>query len=334
MQRVIVPDEIDPQSPPVASLVRDYAGESMGTTWSVRVVDSRQADPPDWQAGIQQQLDQVVAEMSHWQSDSDLGRFNRAPAGSWHVLPPAFAKVLTYALEVAEQSFGAYDPSAGALVNLWGFGPTGRHDHPDFSFPDAQQIADAMSVCGWQRLHFDRSASRIFQPGGIQLDFSAVAKGFAVDHVARYLEGQGLRHYLVEVGGELRGAGMKRDGQPWWVGLEAPEDMQSGSTVAALHGLAIASSGDYRRCFEYAGQRYAHTVDPRTGYPLSNQIASVSVLHAHCMAADALSTALMVMGLEEGMAWADDRGIAARFLVRAEAGYTEHVSRRLNEMMQ
>lgn len=336
MQRVIVPDEIDTESPPVASLIRDYAGESMGTTWSVRIVDSRQAEPPDWQGGVQQQLDQIVAEMSHWQDDSNLGRYNRAAAGTWHELPEAFATVLDYALEVAEQSAGAYDPGAGALVNLWGFGPEQRYDSPDFCFPDAAAIANARTQCGWQHLNFDRARRRVFQPGGVQLDLSAVAKGFAVDHVAHYLQREGLKHYLVEVGGELRGAGMKRDGQPWWVGLESPEETQheQAATIVALHGLSIASSGDYRRSFQHDGQRYAHTVDPHTGYPLANNVASVSVLHRECMAADALSTALMVMGHEAGLAWANERDIAARFLVREDAGYTEYLSRRLSEMLQ
>jgi len=337
MQRVIVPDEIDSRSPPLASLVRDYVGESMGTTWSVRVVDSRQAEPPNWQAGIQHQLDQVVAEMSHWRADSELGRFNRAEAGSWHVMSPAFAEVMAYALEVAAHSRGAYDPSAGALVNLWGFGPTGNsvtYNSPHFRFPDAAQIAAARAQCGWQKLRFEPESRRLFQPGSIQLDLSAVAKGFAVDHVARYLEGEGLHHYLLEVGGELRGAGMKRDGQPWWVGLEVPEASSLPVTLAALHGLSIASSGDYRRYFEYEGQLYAHTVDPRSGYPLNNQVAAVTVLHRQCMAADALSTALMVMGPEVGLQWADAHGIAARFLLRAGDTYSELLTRRMSEMLQ
>jgi thiamine biosynthesis lipoprotein len=335
MQRVIVPDAIDPAIPLARSLIRDYGGETMGTTWSVRLVDGSQVAPVDWQSSIQQQLDQLVTEMSHWDADSNLGRYNRAPAETWHELPAAFNIVLAYAVMVRFISNGAYDPTAGALVNLWGFGPHAQYGGPGFVIPDAAAIAQALKTCGCESLQFDQKDARIYQPGGLQLDLSAIAKGFAVDLVARYLEEAGVKHYLVEVGGELRGAGMKPDGQPWWVALELPADTKNiESSVVALHGLSIATSGDYRRFFEMNGQRYAHTIDPRSGLPVSNGIASVTVIHPECMAADALSTAITVLGVEEGVRFADEHDIAARLLVRNAGGYAEHLSRRFAEMMQ
>jgi thiamine biosynthesis lipoprotein len=338
MRRVLLPHHISEDPPPDGGVIHDFGGRSMGTSWSVRVVAT--AQPPGLQEGLQRQLDAVVAEMSHWEAGSDLGRFNRAPAGSWQVLPPAFFDVLSFALEVAQASRGACDPCAGALVNLWGFGPRGRYGEPDFVPPTAPQIQDALARHARQRAAFalEREGRRACQPGGLQLDLSAVAKGYSVDRLAYFLKSQGLRHYLVEVGGELRGAGVKPDGQPWWVALEQVADAGASDgpdeLVLALHGLSVATSGDYRRYFRHDAQRYSHTIDPRSGAPIANDLASVTVLHPHCMAADAWSTALTVLGLEDGLALAERQGLAARFVVRGAGGLTEHMSRAMSAMLE
>jgi thiamine biosynthesis lipoprotein len=316
--------------------MRDFAGRSMGTSWSVRLVAAPGEALPDLQQGLQQQLDAIVAEMSHWEADSDLGRFNRAGAGSWQVLPPACFDVLSYALGVARDSAGAYDPCAGTLVNLWGFGPHGRFDQPGFAPPAAHRIAEARAHLAAQPVVLEQGSRRALQPGGVQLDLSAVAKGYSVDRLAYYLKNQGVRHYLVEVGGELRGAGVKPDGQPWWVALEQVGDAaaQPDELVLALHGLAVATSGDYRRYFQLDGRRYSHTIDPRSGMPIANDLASVTVVHAQCMAADAWSTALTVLGCEQGLRLAERQGLAARFVVRnADGGFTEHMSTHLRGML-
>jgi thiamine biosynthesis lipoprotein len=342
VRRVLLPHHIADDAPPAGGVIRDMGGRSMGTSWSVRMV----APPgtPDLQPGLQAQLDAVVAEMSHWEAGSDLGRFNRAPAGSWQQLPPAFFDVLSFALEVAQASRGACDPCAGALVNLWGFGPHGRFGEAGFAPPSAQQVGEALALHAQQRSGFelDRDGRRARQPGGMQLDFSAVAKGYGVDRLAYFLKSRGVRHYLVEVGGELRGAGVKPDGQPWWVALEQVADAQAGAApdelVLALHGLAVATSGDYRRYFEHQAeqktQRYSHTIDPRSGAPITSNLASVTVLHPQCMAADAWSTALTVLGLEDGLALAERQGLAARFVVRTGSGFTEQMSSAMKAMLE
>ena len=331
MRRVLLPLQLDDRTPPPGAAVRELHGLSMGTSWSVRLVDSAlagRAGSADLQQGLQQQLDLVVAQMSHWQLDSDLGRFNRAAPGSWQQLPAAFGEVLGFALQVSQLSGGAYDPCAGALVNAWGFGPWNRYDQPGFRAPDAATVRQLLSQRG--HVDFDISTRRVCQPGGVQLDLSSVAKGYAVDRLARYLDGQGIAHYLVEVGGELRGAGCKPDGQPWWVMLEqvdgADAALHPAEMMLALHGLSVATSGDYRRFFHDGTVRYAHTIDPRTGMPLSNDLASVTVVHAQCMAADAWSTALTVLGIEAGMALAEQQGLAARFVRRDGQAYQEYLS--------
>jgi thiamine biosynthesis lipoprotein len=332
MQRVLVPVDIAPAHPPINCPIRDFSGQSMGTTWAVRFVDTLGRVNHDWQAGVQAQLDLVVAQMSHWVAESTLGRYNSASAGSWHVLPAEFHAVMRCALDVAAVSRGAYDPTTGAIVNLWGFGPGGGFASGDFVPPTEAAIGAALADCGWQRICFD-AQQRMFQPGGLQLDLSSIAKGYGVDLVARYLHANGIDHFLVEVGGELRGAGMKADGQPWWVSLEEPLDRLP-STLVALHGLSVATSGDYRRSFEYAGRRYAHTLDPRNGYPLSDGVASVTVLHKECMLADAWSTALGVMGVDEGLACAEEQGLAVRFLQAQDGQCHEHMSRAFAELLQ
>jgi thiamine biosynthesis lipoprotein len=321
---VLVPLDIRPALPAAGSVLHRLGGASMGTTWSARLMMPPAA--PDTEstlgAALQGQLDEVVAQMSHWDSGSDLSRFNAAPAGSWQRLPADMFGVLAYALRLAEDSGGAYDPGAGALVNAWGFGAERRYNQPGFQPPAGARIAARLAERAAARIELDAATLGARQPGGVQLDLSSIAKGFAVDQMARLLHSRGIGHYLIELGGELRGAGMKPDGQPWWVAAEGIPDSGAQGDAGdeariALHGLALATSGDYRRYFQYGERRAAHTLDPRTGSPLDNGVASVSVLHAECMAADALSTALCVLGPEQGLAFAEARRLAARFLVRA-----------------
>jgi thiamine biosynthesis lipoprotein len=325
LRSVLVPLSIDPTPAPAASVLVELGGASMGTTWSARLLQPPAATHA-LGALLQAELDTIVAEMSHWQADSVLGRYNRAPAGSWHVLPPRFAEVLDYALEVAANSGGAYDPFAGALVDLWGFGPKQRFNEAGFYAPAPQAVQAVLAQRAAQRPVFERTGARLLQPGGARLDLSSVAKGYAVDRLACCLAQHGVHHYLVEIGGELRGAGMKPDGQPWWVTLEGVPGAASTPVVAALHGLALATSGDYRRFYQHGAARASHTLDPRSGYPIANDIASCSVLHASCMAADALSTTITVLGADAGIAFAEQRGIAARLLLRRPGALEERSS--------
>ncbi len=333
MRHVLVPLDINPTPPPAASTLFEAAGATMGTSWSARLmlpagVRSKLGER------MQAELDGIVNEMSHWLPDSVLGRYNRALAGSWIAIPPRFAEVLDYALGVFDASGGAYDPFAGALVNLWGFGPERRYDQAGFYAPAVDAVQDVLARRAALHPVFDRAGQRLLQPGGALLDLSSVAKGYAVDRLAFCLEQHGVRHYVVEIGGELRGAGTKPDGQPWWVTLEGVPGADSVETVAALHGLAVATSGDYRRYFEHGLQRASHTLDPRSGYPIANDVASATVLAATCMAADALSTTITVLGAEAGLAFAEARGLAARLLLRRDHGLEEVTTSAYRAMLQ
>jgi thiamine biosynthesis lipoprotein len=220
----------------------------------------------------------VIAQMSQWEPLSDISRFNRAEAGSWHQLPDEFFHVLRAALALAEETAGAYDPTIGTLSEVWGFGASGRKADA----PEAEAVDRARQACGWQALALDVERKAARQPGGVALDFSSIAKGFAVDLVAEALTRHGFSDHLVEIGGELRGTGTKPDGSPWWVALEEPEG-SSDETIVALHALSVATSGDSRRYIEAGGRRLSHTIDPRSGWPIRDTLAAVTVFHASCM---------------------------------------------------
>ena len=307
----------------------ELGGPTMGVAWSVKALTPLGLNLAAVQDGLQALLNRVVAQMSPWEPQSDISRFNRAPAGAWLDMAPAFQHVLSGALGWARASDGAFDPTAGRLVNLWGFGPPGPVAAP----PDDAAAKAALDACGWDKLAVE--GSRAFQPGGLELDFSGIAKGFGVDEVSRALNLMGLPDHLVEIGGELRGQGVKPDGEPWWVEIAAPPGvtLPGGAILVALHGLAVATSGDYHRFLEHDGRRYAHTLDPRLGRPIDNAIRSVSVIHQTCMDADALSTALGVLGPHAGPEFALKHDLAAYFLVDDEAGLREILSPKLEAML-
>lgn len=314
---------------PAAAQLQRLDGQTMGTTWSVQLVLPSAQSAEQVRRDIQAELDRVDGQMSTYRPQSELSRFNRAPAGSWQALPPEFFEVLQHALQLAKDSDGAYDPTVGPLVNLWGFGPDQRPRQP----PTAAAIEQAKARVGWWKLKLDPVAHRAWQPGGVCVDLSAVAKGYGVDQVGRYLQRIGAAAWLVEVGGELKAHGRKPDGMPWRVGIERP-DAAAGAVSAAdelvrtieLDERAIATSGDYRHVFEDNGRFYSHHIDPRNGWPVPHQVASVSVLADAAMQADPLGTTLSVLGAERGMAYARRHGLAVLMIVRTAQGFEQRMS--------
>ncbi|WP_303638215.1 FAD:protein FMN transferase [Stenotrophomonas tuberculopleuritidis] len=317
---------IDPSSD-----IARLGGTTMGTTWSVSLVVPRQRDLHPLHAGIQARLDDVVAQMSTWEAGSDLSRYNRAEAGRWCALPAETRQVLACAQAIAAASDGAFDPTVGPLVALWGFGAHAGERH----LPDAVTLQATRERCGWQRLQWQEGA--LLQPGGLELDLSAIAKGFGVDHVASWLRAQGIAAALIEVGGELAGYGRKPDGQPWRVLVEsAPEEDAHSATpprVLALDGRAVATSGDRWHQYQAGGETYSHSLDPRTGRPVRQVAAAVTVVADDAMHADAWATALTVLGREHGMALAEREGLAARYLQRTADGPREFLSSAFQQLL-
>lgn len=286
-------------------------GETMGTRWRVCLAAGARVSLQPLHDAVQAALDRVVAQMSTWETGSDISRYNRAEAGSWQPLPRPFFDVLRCALDIAEASGGAYDPTVGPLVDLWGFG-AGSSGH---RVPGADEIDAALARTGWRRLALQDDPPALLQPGGLALDLSAIAKGHGVDAVVARLRGQGIGGALVDVGGELAGYGRKPDGTPWRVLVEtAPEIDDSEPCVVSLDGFAVATSGVRWHRFEHGGRSYAHTLDPRSGAPVERAPAAVTVIAEDAMHADAWATALTVMGVDAGFAFARANDLAARFV--------------------
>ena len=290
-------------------------GTSMGTHWRVRVGNPQFLPLQTLRSAIEDVLASVVRHMSHWAADSTLAQFNRAPTNTWHALPADLSTVLHAGLHWAQASGGAFDPTLGALVAAWGFGPHAPLDAADWRPPTPATLAQAQACSGWQRLHYHPERGWR-QHGGLQLDLSGIAKGYAVDAVLLRLHALGLRNALVEIGGELRGSGQRPDGQPWRVAI-APVPAAVGPApdappqAIALRDCAIATSGSLYHRHQWQGRSYSHTLDPRTGAPIAHALASVTVLHAECLHADALATLLTVLGPEAGWEFAEQHGIAA-----------------------
>lgn len=295
------------------AVIKTFTGETMGTGWSLHAV----APPAGAAEGVQVTLDRVVAQMSQWEPGSDLARFNRGPAGSWQAIPDEFADVVAAGLAIGHASEGAFSVAIGALSEAWGFGA---------STPAGAVLSAVPVIAG---VDFDTDMQRIRRDEGALLDLSGIAKGYGVDLAADWLRANGIRHFLLEVGGELRGEGIRPDGQPWWVDVEVPPSWPGAGWRVALHDLSVATSGDYRRGLDIDGARYSHSFDPRTGRPIANGVRSATVLHHSCMMADGWATALTVLGAEAGIALADDQDLAACILANGR----EHVSRAWTAML-
>lgn len=319
--RVLIPPvEGGPERPP-SDMVWSLDGLSMGTSWQVHFVPPPASDLQTFRAAIEAELDTVIALFSPWVDHSEITRFNNADIG-FVPLSEQFWSLLTASLDLADDVNGAVDPTLGALVDLWGFGPQGPRPSL-LPVPSETDIADALKVSGWNRLRLNRDERSALQAGNMKLDFSGIAKGHAVDRISDLLTRLGATSHLVEIGGELKGRGVKPDAQPWWVEIETVEDSPAPRTVCALYDLAVATSGDWRKTFSHNGQAYSHTIDGSTGYPVNNGVAQVTVFEASAMRADALATALTVLGPNDGLDLARAMNLCAHFLIRTQDGLRE-----------
>jgi len=222
------------------------------------------------------------------------------------------------ARRVSELSGGAFDVTVAPLVALWGFG-AGAAD--EGIAPEAGALSAARKLVGWSQVTIDAQRGVLSKPAGVRCDLSAIAKGFAVDEVARALDGLGARGYLVEIGGELKAKGEKAPDRPWRAGVERPDPhARNVYSTVLLRDVALATSGDYRNYYERDGQRISHTIDPRSGAPVKHRLASVSVMHSEAALADAWATALNVAGPEQGRRLAVINDLRAYFIVRSDSG--------------
>ena len=303
---------------PDPRVLSTFRGQTMGTTYTVKVISAVPLNgEQNVRVGglIKRALAEVNEGMSTYIDTSELSRLNKTPSTAPIKASPALIGLLQDAQGISEASGGAFDVTIGPLVNAWGFGPAGRGTPPD-----AAQIAVLNQKTGYQKLKLEAGQITKGHPE-MYIDLSAIAKGHGVDRVFETLRDTGYAALFVEIGGETRAVGKNALNKDWRIGIEKPTAGQRAILKAVpLRGVAMATSGDYRNFYEQDGQRISHTIDARTGKPISHRLASVSVVHPRCALADGWATALNVLGPEEGYALAEAQGLAALFLVRAADG--------------
>lgn len=280
-----------------ASPTQEIRGEALGTTWMVKYTG--QEDPNEVGQGVTEVLAEVDAAMSTWRDDSELSLI-RSTAGPVVVSEDTY-QVVRAALDLAEATGGAFDPTVEPLIELWGF-----HGKRLNKLPSDESIAAALEQVGWSKVTLARNEDHqpLVDGGGTALDLSAIAKGHAVDRVSNMLSRLGLASHLVEVGGEVRAHGQSPSGRPWRLGVDRPEPgLAPGAQLEAainLTNASLATSGNYRNRYEVEGTVISHTLDPRTGQTVNSTLASATVVAPDCRTADGLATALIVLG-EPGM---------------------------------
>lgn len=296
-----------------------FTGETMGTTYVVKLAGPAlgAARLEALRADVHAALEGVNRGMSLYRPESELMRLNRHAAAVPLPLSPGLFAVLAAGQQVAELSQGAFDVSVAPLVHAWGFGPDRRR-----AVPAADDVAARRAAIDYRGLRLDPQARTATKAhAGLQADLGGIAKGYGVDLAARAIEANGVGDYMIEVGGEVRTRGRNAAGQAWRIGIEEPDATPPRArTVASLSGQSMATSGDYRIYFEHAGRRYSHEIDPRTAAPIAHGLASVTVVADDCMRADALATALIVLGPQAGWALANRERLAAYFIVRGPDG--------------
>lgn len=295
------------------------SGQTMGTAYTLRLAGSALpgAALERLHADLQSVLDGVDQRMSLYRPESELVRLNQHHSQAPLRLSADLFTVLQAGRQVAEMTAGAFDVSVAPLVVSWGFGPLSRR-----AIPGASELHAGREVLGYRSLELDTQArTAIKRVPGLQADLGGIAKGYGVDLAAQLLLARGLQNFMLEAGGEVRAEGRNTQGQPWRIGIEEPDaSPQRARLVVPLSGLAMATSGDYRNYFEQGGRRYSHEIDPGSGEPINHSLCSVSVVAGDCMQADALATALIVMGPERGMALAQRLRIATHFILRGADG--------------
>ncbi|WP_373494779.1 FAD:protein FMN transferase [Aquiflexum sp.] len=269
------------------------SGNTMGTNYRIVYLDKEERD-------FKGQIDSILIvfnqSLSTYIPDSELSVFNKSDSLVFEL--PYFLPVLEASKDIFEKTEGAFDPTVGPLVNLWGFGPEGPQ------LKDSVNINSILPLVGFNQIEFDETRVKKMKPG-IYLDFSAVAKGYGVDVVAVYLISKGIQNFLVEIGGELVARGVNENGELWKVGVNRPEELGRADelfSIIALENKGMATSGNYRNYYEVDSVKISHTIDPFTGRPVRHGLLSATVLAADCMKADALATAIMVMGTERAIA--------------------------------
>ncbi|MHA7129625.1 FAD:protein FMN transferase [Algoriphagus namhaensis] len=299
-----------------------FSGQTMGTTYSITYLD---AEGRDFKKGVDSLLLLFNSSLSTYLPDSELSRFNRQDTLAYEL--PFMLPILKKSQEVYEKTNGAFDPTVGPLVNIWGFGPGGP------VMKDSVDISRMLRSVGFEKIQFDEN--RIIKAdSSIYLDFSAIAKGYGVDVVADFLEQKGIANYLVEIGGDLAVKGVNDRGELWKLGINRPEEESSAAdiySIVALQDKGMATSGNYRNFYMRDSIMISHTISPETGYPVRHGLLSATVIAGDCMTADAYATAMMVMGTEAAITLDEELSELEVFLIYSDGqgGFAYYVSESL-----
>ncbi len=295
-------------------------GNTMGTTYTVKLIgDERDVKDKKIHQQIEALLKQVNQEMSTYIPDSELSRFNKSDSVDAVAVSQGLERVVSEAIRLGKLTGGKLDVTVGPLVNLWGFGPEYRPE----TVPSDELLASTKAKTGLDKLSLSEHKLAKAIPS-LYVDLSTIAKGYGVDMVAELVERNGFDNYLVEIGGEMRLKGFKHNGSLWHVAIEKPVSTERAvQQIIVPKDNAVATSGDYRIYFEAGGQRFSHIIDPDTGKPINHKLVSVTVIHPSSMTADGLSTAMMVMGEKQAMAFAEENDLAALFIVKTQDGFEQ-----------
>lgn len=297
------------------------SGPTMGTSYNITLFPAKGVtlDGKSLKGSIDESLTRINQQMSTWVKDSEISLFNQSQSTEWYPISPEFAKVVTAAQDISKRSNGAFDVTVGPLIRMWGFGKDFKNNNPDQA-----SIDTAIQNIGYQKLEVRLSPPALRkQIPQLQINLSAIAKGYAVDAIAEHVSQQNISSYLVEIGGEIRANGVKVNGDLWRIAIEKPSSKErSVQQGILLKDTGVATSGDYRNYVERDGKRYSHTIDPSTGKPIIHQLASITILHDSVMMADGLATAVMVLGEKKGKTFIADNKLKAYMIVRDENGFS------------
>lgn len=288
-------------------------GNTMGTTYSIKIVDNKkEITPAEIKKEVEVVLKEVNRQMSTWQKDSEITLFNNSDSTDWVNVSKDFAFVVNEALEISKLSEGYFDITVMPLVNAWGFGPT-----KELIEPTKEKLDEIREFVGFEKIDVRLNPAQIKKSNpNTSIDLSAIAKGFGVDKVFDLLEKLGFENFFVEIGGEVRAKGKNIKNHYWRIGIASPDIDGTLTNVLTLNNLAVATSGDYRNYRELNGKRISHTINPKTEKPVSHNLASVTVVAKTCYEADALATAFNTMGKDMAMGIAEENSIPVFFIYR------------------
>ena len=308
-----------------------FEGTTMGTSYSIKVIDKEDSKKI---LNLGKRIDSVLVDvnnkMSTYIPTSELSVLNSTKSNDWINLTEDLAHVLNTSKRISEESGGSFDITVGPLVNLWGFGPIKKDDE----IPDQKLIDETLKYVGIDKIELDYSGKRIRKINpNVYCDLSAIAKGFGVDKVSLFIESLGIKDYMVEIGGEVRTKGKNVNNELWHIGISSPssEGLQK---ILEISDHSIATSGDYYNYFEKDGVRYSHTIEPKTGKPITHNLASVTVIDKDCEEADAYATTIDVMGPDAGYEFALKYKLPVFMIVREKDKFIEKQTPQFEEFIK